>query len=80
MSKHYFDKTGKEIYAGMVIQHDNGDIEMVYDTIDYDGDNDLGIQATSKAYLKYHPNCEIEYYSLAAFNMNEWLIVQEPEN
>jgi len=80
MSKQYFDKTGKEIRAGMVIRHDNGEAEKVYATIDYDGDNDLGIQATSKAYLKYHPDCEIEYYSLAAFNMNEWLIVQEPEN
>lgn len=72
----YKDKHGKGILAGMTIRHDNGDTELVYDTTDGNGDEDLGILATNPAYAERHPDCDLEYYSLSNFRMSEWEIVK----
>ena len=75
--KPYYDKHGKEILAGMTIRHDNGDIETVYATMDAFGNDDLGVMATRKSYIDRHPDCDIEYYSLANFRTRgEWEIVE----
>ena len=71
------DKNGTLIEAGAFIRHDNGDIEEVFSTTTASGDESLGIMATNPAYLKNHPDCEIEYYDLSNFNLKEWEIVQE---
>ena len=76
MKHTYHDKHGKEILAGMTIRHDNGDTELVYATEDAHGDDNLGILATNPDYLKYHPDCEQEYYPLSNFDMSEWEIVE----
>ncbi len=71
----YFDKHGNEIDAGMTIKHDNGDIEMVYETADGQGRLDLGINASNEDYLIRHPELDREYYPLRQFNMKEWEII-----
>ena len=76
MKHTYKDKHGKEIRAGMTIRHDNGDNELVYNTMDAYGDDILGILATNPDYIKYHPDCELEYYPLSNFDMREWEIVE----
>ena len=73
----FTDKHGTPIQAGMTIRHDNGDTEKVYATTTASGDESLGVMATNPAYLKRHPDCEIEYYDLSNFNLKEWEIVQE---
>ncbi len=72
----YKDKHGEEILAGMTIRHESGDTELVYDTTDGYGDEDLGILATNHAYAERHPDCDLEYYSLSNFDMREWEIVK----
>ena len=76
MKHAYHDKHGKKILAGMTIRHDEGETEMVYATMDAYGNEDLGIMATNPDYAKHHPDCDIEYYSLANFRMSEWKIVE----
>ena len=72
----YHDKHGEEIQAGMTIRHDNGETELVYATVNAYGDEGLGICATNPAYAALHPDCDIEYYPLSNFNMQEWEIVK----
>ena len=67
----YSDKNGNEIKAGMTIRIEDGSLELVYATEDGYGDPDLGINATNKDFLKYHPNWEREFYSLSMFNLEE---------
>lgn len=76
MKNTYHDKHGEEILAGMTIRHDNGDTELVYETEDANGNDNLGILATNPDYLKYHSDCELEYYPLSNFDMREWEIVK----
>lgn len=66
----YFDKNGKEIKAGMEIIMEDGSLEMVYDTMDSEGNPNLGINASNEAFLAAHPNWAREYYSLSNFNVN----------
>lgn len=76
-TNHYYDKHGKEIKAGMTIQHDNGSTEEVFAVVDQYFNDDLGVLASNPDYLKRHPDAEIEYYSLRSFNTSkEWEIVQ----
>lgn len=72
----YKDKHGEEILAGMTIRHDNGETELVYDTTDGYGDDDLGVLATNPAYAELHPFHGLEFYSLSNFDMREWEIVK----
>ena len=67
----YFDKNGKEIKAGMKILMSDGIVEMVYDTEDAYGNPNLGINASSEAFLEQHPNWAREYYSLGMFKMSD---------
>lgn len=69
----YKDKNGVEIKEGMLIQHDEGDLERVYPC----GDGDLGVSATNPEYLKTHPDAEEEFYPLSNFCLSEWEIVPE---
>ena len=71
----FHDKNGREILAGMTIRHDNGDTEEVYATTNAYGDDNLGVMATNPAYAALHPDCDIEYYSLSNFCLDEWEIV-----
>lgn len=62
----YHDKNGNEIKEGMVI-HIEGepDNELVYACVSQDGRDNLGILATNKEYLKYHPDADLEFYPLS---------------
>jgi hypothetical protein len=75
----YFDKHGKEIKQGMTIKHDDGDIELVYQCEDSDGNQDLGVNASNEAWLERHGGVR-EIYPLYQFNMKEWEIVKENED
>lgn len=72
----YHDKHNQAIQAGMTIRHESGETELVYATVNMDGDEDLGVCATNPAYAALHPECDIEYYPLSEFNMLEWEIVK----
>lgn len=50
----YFDKKGTEIKGGMFLRFEGGLVEKIYDTVDADGNPDLGINASNDAYLKRH--------------------------
>ena len=63
----YYDKNGNEILAGMHVRMEDGSIEKVYATTDAHGRSDLGISASNEAFLKNHPDCVREYYSLSQF-------------
>lgn len=67
----YFDKNGNEIKSGMTIEHNDGEIQIVYAC----ENDELGINASNEDYLKSHPSAEREYYPLYQFNMKEWSIV-----
>lgn len=72
------DKNGRPIMPGATIQHNNGQTELVYATVDINGDESLGIMATNPDFLKNHPDWDIEYYSLRQFNLAEWEILTLP--
>ena len=74
----YIDKNGNEIKAGMKILMDDGSVEEVFDTMDQDGNPDLGINASNEDYLKYH-DTEREYYSLSNFPATGIEIIPEKE-
>lgn len=78
----YVDKHGNEIKAGMDVRiydpFGNYTIENIYKTADgIDGSEDLGIMATNPDYLEYHPDIDIEYYSLIQFDACDIEIVSE---
>lgn len=67
----YEDKNGKEIKIGMIIRHDDGETEKVYET----SAGGLGINASNENYIGF---CEHfrELYPLDIFNLNEWEVVE----
>lgn len=76
----YYDMNGNIIKEGMFI-HCTGDDPDVKDLVvaTHTDGIDLGIQATSKAWLRTHPDAEIKYYSLSELaTSSEWVIVDEP--
>ena len=73
----YYDKNGTEILAGMHVRMEDGSIEKVYATTDAYGQPDLGINASNEAFLKNHPDCVREYYSLSCFPSINCEIVKE---
>ena len=74
--KAYKDKHGKTILPGMMIRHDSGRTEKVFYTQNIGtGELDLGYLATNPAYLRNHPNCEPEYYTLNYLDLKEWEVV-----
>ena len=66
----YFDKTGVEIKAGMILLMSDGTTELVYETTDGDGNPDLGINASNEDFLRNHPNADREYYSLGNYDLS----------
>ncbi len=65
----YFDKKGIEILAGMMLRMSDGTTELVYDTIDSDGNPDLGINASNEDFLRNNPDAHREYYSLGSIDL-----------
>lgn len=76
----YFDKNGTEIKGGMFLRFEDGLVEKIYDTVDADGNPDLGINASNDAYLKRHGLGEYdrEFYPLGQFSLRDAEIC-EPE-
>lgn len=69
----YRDRNGQEIKAGMQVRTEDGTIEEIFKC----DDDDLGIQATSKEFLKHHPDYPyIEYYPLYQFETEKWEIIK----
>ena len=66
----YYDKHGKEVKAGMTLQHEDGEKELVYQAED-----DLGFNASNENYVGFNP-LRRELYPLFQFDMSEWEIVQ----
>lgn len=73
----YFDKTGREIKAGMVLRHDDNELDTVCTTTGPEGQEDLGILATNPKFLCNHPGMDTEYYPLSRFPTKEWEIVND---
>lgn len=67
----YYDKNGVEIKAGMTLQHDDGETELVYET----DNNDLGFNASNENHKGY-VGVYRELYPLYQFNMNEWKVIK----
>lgn len=67
----YFDMHGTEIKAGMFLRLEGGLVEKIYDTIDTEGNPDLGINASNDAYLERHGLGEYdrEFYPLSDFSL-----------
>lgn len=72
MCKEYFDKNGNEIKEGMILRHEDGEINMVYKT----DCNDLGFNASNKNFIGYNPFTQL-LYPLSEFVMKEWEIVDK---
>lgn len=71
----YYDKNGIEIKAGMILRHNDGEENEVFECGDEFGSENLGFLATNPLFLKYHPDYHAEYYPLSQFNLDEWKIV-----
>ena len=66
----YYDRNGNEIKPGMQLVFANGRTELVYETMDQNGQPDLGISATNEAFLKNHLDWEQEFYSLSMVDLD----------
>lgn len=75
MSYTFTDKNGLAIMPGMTIRHSDGEEQVIYRTTDAYGNESLGIMATNPAFLKNHPDWDIEYYDLRQFDLSEWEVV-----
>jgi hypothetical protein len=77
----YFDKHGKQIFAGMTIRHDNGETEKIYVCGNSDKlENDLGINASNPDFYGEEDNenfIPCEFYPLYQFDTEEeWEIIE----
>ena len=72
----YFDRHGKEIKVGMMLRHDGGTMEKVYECGDETGSMGLGFLAIKPRFLERLSNMSVEYYPLHQFNLKEWEIVK----
>ena len=72
----YNDKNGKPIKAGMYLRF-GSKVEVIYATMDADGNPDLGINASNEAYLARHPEADREFYSLSNFDMSTAEIIDD---
>lgn len=70
-NRSYFDKNGNQIFAGMTMRHNDGELNRVYEC----GDGDLGFPANNPKFVERHPNWHEEFYSLQQYNLKEWEIV-----
>ncbi len=67
----YYDANGNRIREGMTIQFPSGTTELVYATVDSEGNPDLGINASNEAYMKRHGLTETdrEFYPLSSVDL-----------
>lgn len=72
MKERYYDKNGREILAGMTIQHEDGDRELIYASAD---ENDLGMNASNEDHVSF-TELNRKIYPLYQFNLKEWKIVE----
>lgn len=70
----YYDKYNNLIKEGMLLKHDNGEIDLVVKSID----GNLGFNATNKNWIGYNYYPE-EIYPLSNFNLMEFEIIGEKE-
>lgn len=71
----YFDKFGNEIFAGMCLRNENGEVQRVYSCGDEFGSVNLGFMASNPKFLERHPDWPVEYYPLSQYNLAQWEIV-----
>lgn len=73
-TRKYFDRHGKEIVEGCIIQYSDGRTEKVYKT----EENELGTDATNKKWIAIGKACECEYgiYPLTRSETDEVEVVQ----
>lgn len=75
MVEKYFDKNGKRIEAGMILQHVlDKSRETVYSCEDEQGRKDLGFNASNENWLA-RTGRNREIYPLYQFNLADWEIV-----
>ncbi len=75
MEVKYYDKNNKLIEKGMILRHDDGDEELVYECINEYGDIGLGFNASNENWVGFD-ECNREIYPLHQFNLSEWEIVK----
>lgn len=75
MCREYFDKNKNEIKEGMILRHDDGDLDLVLKS----DDNDLGFNATNPDYAFRCPGFSIQLYPLSSFDLREWVIVNKED-
>ncbi len=68
----YYDTNGNHIREGMTIRFPSGNMELVYATVDSEGNPDLGINASNEAYMRRHgiPEAEREFYPLSSIDLH----------
>ena len=71
----YRDKNGAIVCSGDYIQSPDGIVKQVHQCVDQNGEEDLGIIATSAAFLKAHPDYPIEFFSLNQIEIETWEII-----
>ena len=72
----YYDKNGRRINPGDIIQCDEtGKSELVY-LLDAPDKGTLGTLATNPKFLEHYPHCDLEYYPLVPHDTaKHWEIV-----
>lgn len=77
----YYDKNKQEIKEGMMLRHEEGEIEKVYSWMSSDGIIDFGFNASNEAWLERQYGTDKEYfrefYPLTNFNLKEWEIIED---
>lgn len=74
MCKEYVDKNGKEIKEGMILRHEDGDVDLVLKA----DSNELGFNATNFDYA-FRTGLSIQLYPLSSFDLREWEIVAKED-
>lgn len=74
MCREYFDKNGKEIKEGMILRHEDGDVDLVLKS----DNNDLGFNATNFNYA-FRTCLSIQLYPLSSFDLREWEVIDKED-
>lgn len=67
----YYDKNNIQIFPDMILEHEDGEQQKIYLSID----NDLGFNASNEEYIDFN-EMKRELYPLYQFNLKEWKIVK----
>ena len=68
----YYDKLGNQILPNMILEHEDGEQQKVYLSID----DDLGFNASNEEYEGFN-EFNRQLYPLYQFNLKEWKIVKK---